>query len=252
MRLSGRVAIVTGGGKGIGHAYVHGLAKAGAKIVVADIDETAARSTGEELTKSGYEALVVFVDVASEPSVQAMVQQTLDTWGRVDVLVNNAGLHVDLPSRPFDEVTIEEWDRVLNVNLRSMFLACRAVVPHMRRQGGGSIINISSVSAFVGGTRVHYGASKAGAIGLTRSLARVVGRDNIRVNAVAPGGTESYPEQAAAPRPNSMSPLGVQARSLKRVEVPEDLVGAVVFLASDESGFMTGQTLVVDGGHHFN
>ena len=246
MRLAGKVAIVTGGGKGIGRAYSLGLAREGAGVVIADIDEPAARATGDEIAQAGGESLALHTDVASEQSVQQMVDRTIERFGWVDVLINNAGLHVDLPSRPLEEVTIEEWDRVLNVNLRSAFLCTKACVPHMRRQGGGSIINISSVSAFIGGSRPHYGASKAGMIGLTRSLARVIGADNIRINAVAPGATASYPDAGG------MSGQLVATRALKRPQVPEDLVGAIIFLASEESAFMTGQTMLIDGGQAYN
>jgi len=246
MRLAGKVAVVTGGGKGIGRAYSLGLAREGARVVIADIDEGAARSTGEDVVKGGGEALPLLTDVASEQSILQMVDRTIERFGRVDVLINNAGLHADLPSRPLEEVTIEEWDRVLNVNLRSAFLCTKACVPHMKRQGGGSIINISSVSAFIGGSRPHYGASKAGMIGLTRSLAGVIGADNIRINAVAPGATASYPDGGGT------SSQLIATRALKRAQVPEDLVGVIVFLASDESAFVTGQTVVVDGGQAYH
>ncbi|MEK7215099.1 MAG: SDR family NAD(P)-dependent oxidoreductase [Chloroflexota bacterium] len=258
MRLEGKVAVVTGGGKGIGRVYARGLAQEGAKVVAADIDQAAAMDAEKELTGAGHEAIGMGVDVADEASVTQMIKRTVDRFGRLDVMVNNAGLFVALPVHkvPWQDITVEEWDRVMAVNLKGVFLCSRGVIPFMRDQGGGSIINISSQAVFDGGrSRIHYVASKAGVVGLTRALARMVGQYQIRVNAIAPGGTESdtvLAARAAAPAaPPITGPTTAELRAIKRAEVPEDIVGTVIFLASNESAFITGQTSMVDGGQNF-
>lgn len=248
-RLEGRVAIVTGGGHGIGKAYCKGLAGEGARIVVAEIDEAAARRTAEEIQREGAEALAVPTDVANEASTLNMAAQTLERFGRIDILVNNAAVFATIPiSRtPIEEITVEEWDLVMAVNLRGMFLACKAVLPAMKKQGKGKIINISSGTALSGPpTRIHYVTSKAGVLGFTRTLAREVGEFGINVNAIAPGSTLS--EENPTEDIIRFRQARVADRAIRRVQLPSDLVGAVIFFASDESDFITGQTLVVDGG----
>ena len=247
--LDGRVAIVTGGGHGIGKAYCEGLAQNGAAVVVAEIDGDAAERTASALRSSGARALEVQTDVADEMSTRAMAQRALDAFGRIDVLVNNAAVFATIPiSRVLlEEISVEEWDRVMAVNLRGIFLSCKAVLPAMRQQGYGKIINISSGTALNGSpTRIHYVTSKGGVLSFTRTLAREVGSSGIRVNAIAPGSTLS--EENPTEEILRFRRQGIGDRALGHVQVPTDLVGTVVFFASPASDFITGQTLVVDGG----
>ncbi|HEX9462430.1 MAG TPA: 3-oxoacyl-ACP reductase family protein [Alphaproteobacteria bacterium] len=248
-RLKDRIAVVTGGGHGIGKAYARGLGREGAAVVIAELDGDAARAVADELSGDGFRALGVRTDVADAASVEAMARHAVEAFGRIDILVNNAAIFATIPmSRaPFDEIDPAEWDRMMTVNLKGTWLACRAVIPQMRRQGYGKIVNISSGTALkAAASRIHYVTSKAGILGFTRTLAMEVGKDGICVNCIAPGSTLSeenpdaeivkYRQGAAA------------GRALKRMQTPEDLVGAIVFFASADSDFITGQTLVVDGG----
>jgi 3-oxoacyl-[acyl-carrier protein] reductase len=245
--LEGRTAVITGGGKGIGKVYVQEFAKAGARVVAADIDEAAAKSVAEALSAQGLAALGIGTDIASEQATQAMAQAALDRFGTIDILVNNASLMSTLPRRSWLEIPIEEWDRVMAVNLRGMFLSCRAVFPAMKAQRRGKIVNISSSRFFEGSpNRLHYSTSKAGVIGFTRSLSREVAEFGITVNAVAPGMTQSD-TQVGSSSGNYLA-ARLAGRAIERIELPEDLVGAVMFLSSAASDFMTGQTLLVDGG----
>lgn len=248
-RLEGRVAIVTGAGHGIGKAYAARLASEGAKIVVAELDEMAAQAVAMELSAAGREALAVRTDVSDLASVADMAAATIERFGRIDVLVNNAAIFATVPmSRsPFDQISIDEWDRMMSVNLKGTWLASCAVIPQMRDQGYGKIINISSGTALKGSlSRIHYVTSKAGILGFTKTLANEVGKDNICVNCVAPGSTlsEENPDEGIV----EMRTHAASSRALKRVQNPEDLTGAIVFFASADSDFITGQTLVVDGG----
>lgn len=248
-RLEGRVVIVTGGGHGIGKAYAERLASEGAKIVIAEIDEPAAMAVASELTASGHEAIGVGTDVSDTASVEKMAAAAIARFGRIDVLVNNAAIFATVPmSRsPFDKITVDEWDRMMSVNLKGAWLASCAVIPHMRSQNYGKIINISSGTALKGSpSRIHYVTSKAGILGFTKTLANEVGKDNICVNCVAPGSTlsEENPDDDIIKNRTQ----AINTRALKRVQTPEDLTGAVLFFASADSDFITGQTLVVDGG----
>jgi 3-oxoacyl-[acyl-carrier protein] reductase len=248
-RLRDRVAIVTGAGHGIGKVYARRLASEGARVVVAELDGPAAHSVAEELTGAGLEAIAIQTDVADETSVSGMAQQTVDEFGRIDILVNNAAMFGTVPmSRlPFDEIPPDEWERMMQINLKGTWLACRAVVPEMRRRRYGKIVNISSGTALKGSaSRIHYVTSKAGILGFTRTLAREVGRDGITVNCVAPGSTlsEEDPDESTL----SLRQSAVADRAIPRVQKPEDLAGVVSFFASADSDFITGQTLVVDGG----
>jgi 3-oxoacyl-[acyl-carrier protein] reductase len=249
LRLHERVAVVTGGGHGIGKAYCHGLAKEGAAVVVAELDPEAAKQVAEDLKEFGHEALGIPTDVADQNSVRAMVENATQQFGHVDILINNAAIFASVPmSRtPIEAITVDEWDRMMAVNLRGMFLASQAVIPGMKSQGWGRIINISSGRALSNtANSIHYVTSKAGVLGFTRTLARESGPYGITVNAIAPGSTLS--EENPSEEIVRMRAGSADSRAIPRVQLPADLVGAVVFLASEEAAFITGQTIVVDGG----
>lgn len=248
-RLDDRVIIVTGGAQGIGLAYCKGLAAEGAKVVVADLDRAGSESAVALLGESGADALAVVGDVSKEDDTEQIAKATIERFGRIDGLINNAAMfqRPAMSRVPFDEIPVDEWDRLMAVNLRGIFLCCRAVVPHMKQQQSGKIVNISSGTVFSGTANLlHYVTSKAGVIGLTRGLSRELGDYNINVNAIAPGLTISMEESNDVR--SGMNQQRIQARALKRSETPEDLVGTAVFLCSSDSDFMTGQTMVVDGG----
>jgi 3-oxoacyl-[acyl-carrier protein] reductase len=248
-RLQDRVIVVTGGAQGIGRAYCEGFAKEGAKVVVADVDGASAEELVRALGKDGHDALAVRTDVAEPADAERMARAAIDRFGRIDGLVNNAAVfqRPAMSRVPFEQIPVEEWDRLMAVNLRGIFLCCRAVVPAMKRQRSGKIVNISSGTVFYGAPNAaHYVTSKAGVIGLTRSLARELGDYRITVNAIAPGLIISMDE--VDPARDAQNQQRLQARAIKRTEVPQDVVGAAVFLCAAESDFITGQTLVVDGG----
>ena len=246
-QLDGRVAIVTGAAQGIGRALADGLAAEGARIVVADLrgaDEAAASYPG---------GVGLTVDVADEADVARLVDETVERCGGLDVLVNNAGLYASLEMRAFTEIPLEEWRRVMDVNVASMFLTCRAAVPAMREQGGGAIVNISSGTPFRGVPfLLHYVTSKGAIVAFTRALARELGTDGIRVNCVAPGftlseGVKQHPEVV-----EKLRDVSVAARTIQRDQDPEDVVGAVTYLCGSGASFVTGQTIVIDGGQYFH
>jgi len=248
MRLQNKVAIVTGGGVGIGKAYAQGLAQEGAKVVVADIQEAEAQKVAADIKKAGDEAIAVPVDVTSVEKTQAMAQAALQAYGRIDILVNNAGLYSALKKKTFMEIDPDEWDRVMAVNVKGLFLCVKAVYPAMKQQGKGKIINISSGTALSGSPLfLHYVSSKAGVLGFTRALAREVGDDNICVNSIMPGLTISGSNQEGVMTPEQLADRR-KRRCFQRDQYPQDLVGTVIFLASDDSDFMTGQSISVDGG----
>src|SRR3989338_9002894 len=248
--LKDKVAIVTGGGHGIGKTYCLGFGRAGASVVTADIDGPAAEAVASQVAKeTGAKSLGLSVDVADEESTKAMAAATIERFGRIDILVNNAAIFATIPMNRGGIETIDpkEWDRLMAVNLKGLFFCSRAVLPAMRARKSGKIINISSSTVFSGSAgRIHYVTSKAGVIGFTRTLAREAGEDNIQVNAIAPGSTLS--EENPTEEILRFRRLQVQGRALRRVQMPQDLVGAVLFLASGLSDFITGQTLSVDGG----
>jgi NAD(P)-dependent dehydrogenase (short-subunit alcohol dehydrogenase family) len=251
MKLKGKVAIITGGARGIGKAYSLRLVKEGASVVIADIlDGTPLQ---KEIEKMGGSALALKIDVSDEKSTMDMAQKTIERFGRIDILINNAAVFVNLGKKPFFEISEEEWDRVMAINLKGTFLCCKAVYPQMKKQGKGKIINISS-STFFGGVPyfLHYVASKGGIIALTRALAREVGDDGICVNVVAPGLTLSEAVRGNPMYPEEQLKIVASGRCFKRDELPDDLTGTIIFLASDDSDFITGQTIVVDGGLVFH
>jgi NAD(P)-dependent dehydrogenase (short-subunit alcohol dehydrogenase family) len=246
-RLDGKVAIVTGGSRGIGRAIADGLAAEGARLVIADLD-------GAEAAAAAYpDGVGLTIDVASEADTERMAAETVERCGRIDILVNNAGIYASLAMRPFEQIPVEEWRQVMDVNVLSMFLACRAVVPRMREQGGGKIVNISSGTPFRGVPfLLHYVTSKGAIVALTRALAKELGSAEVHVNCVAPGftmsdGVRDHPEVV-----EQLREVSVASRTLKRDQEPEDVVGAVVFLCGPDSAFITGQTMVIDGGQYFH
>jgi NAD(P)-dependent dehydrogenase (short-subunit alcohol dehydrogenase family) len=245
--LAGKVAIVTGGAQGIGRAIAEQLAGDGARIVVADL------RGAEEAAGAFEEGVGLTIDVADEADVARMAGETVERCGSIDILINNAGLYASLAMRPFDQIPVAEWRQVMDVNVLSMFLTCRAVVPQMRAQGGGRIVNISSGTPFRGVPfLLHYVTSKGAIVAFTRSLAKELGGEDILVNCVAPGFTMSdgvveHPEVIEALRD-----VSVGARTLKRDQVPEDVTGAVAFLCGPGATFITGQTMVIDGGQYFH
>jgi NAD(P)-dependent dehydrogenase (short-subunit alcohol dehydrogenase family) len=218
--------------------------------VAADLDLAAAQATAAEVALAGGSAVAVATDVAAEPSTAALAAAALDAFGAIDVLVNNAAIYAGLERRPFDEIDVAEWDRVMAVNLRGPWLCAKACAAALRCSGfGGSIVNVASATVLSGSPHwAHYVASKAGLIGLTRTLARELGARDIRVNALAPGFTLT---DASRELIEGAETYGVDRGALKRGAQPEDIVGAALFLASAQSAFITGQTLVVDGGRQF-
>ncbi|MDX6525513.1 MAG: hypothetical protein QOI43_1024 [Gaiellales bacterium] len=245
--LEGKVAIVTGGAQGIGRAIAEGLAREGARIAIADL------RGADEAAAAFADGIGLTVDVANEADVQRMADTVAEQCGTIDILVNNAGLYASIPMRSFLEIPLEEWRQVMDVNVASMFLTCRAVVPIMQAQGGGKIVNISSGTPFRGVPfLLHYVTSKGAIVALTRALAKEVGKQGVLVNCVAPGftmsaGVEEHPEVIEA-----LQQVSISSRTIQRDQVPEDVVGAVVYLSGPSSSFVTGQTIVIDGGQTFH
>ncbi len=245
-RLDGRVAIVTGAGRGIGVHYAKALAEEGAKVCCSDILDT--ENTVNIIKQAGGEAIGNQCDVTDPDQVRAMVADTVGAFGKVDIMVTNAAIFADLQQRSFLEIPEEEWDRVMAVNTRGVFSCVKAVVPEMRKNGYGKIINIASGTVFKGTPMMlHYVSSKGAMVAFTRSLSRELGEHNISVNAIAPGLTMS--EKVVGDRQwTDIKDANAATRAIKRDEVPEDLLGTLVYLSSSDSDFVTGQTIVVDGG----
>lgn len=246
--VAGRVVIVTGGGRGIGRVYCEHFAQAGMHVVAADIYGEEAEKAVHAIKKQGGKALAIRTDISKPEDVQAMADAAAREFGGIDALVNNASMMSALPRRPWDQIPLEEWDRVMAVDLRGLFLCCRAVVPYMRKRGKGKIVNISSGRVLEGTpNRLHYTTAKAGVIGFTRALARELGPDKINVNVVLPGLTLSD-TQVASSQASYLSENDARSRALGRPQYPEDLVGTVLYLLSDASDYVTGQSFNVDGG----
>ena len=245
MKLEGKVALVTGGSRGIGKAIALKLAREGARVVVNYVNGAKeAAIVVEEIKSYGGEAMQIMADVSKKNQVNKMISDVIESYGGIDILVNNAGILI--PTNLM-ETSEEEWDKVMAVNLKGPFLCTRAVFPYMREQKAGKIINITSDTFFLGRVHLaHYVASKGGVIGLTRVLANELGQFNINVNCIAPGSTfsEDPDNLNSLERRKQVVPL----RALQRVEYPQDLVGTVIFLASSDSDFITGQTIAVNGG----
>jgi NAD(P)-dependent dehydrogenase (short-subunit alcohol dehydrogenase family) len=249
--LPGKVAIVTGAGQGIGRAYAQRFAEEGCKVVVAEINQEKGAAVAAEIKANGGEALYVHANVADEASCDAMARAVIEKFGSIDILVNNAAIFSTIKMKPFWKISVEEWDNLMSVNLKGAWLASKAVVPSMiQRDQGGSIVNISSAAYFLARPNyAHYMASKAGVLGLTVAMARELGEYKIRVNAVTPGPVYTeVPRDTVTPEQKAAM---LAAQCLKRHESPQDLVGIVAFLNSEEASFITGQTFNVDGGLAF-
>jgi NAD(P)-dependent dehydrogenase (short-subunit alcohol dehydrogenase family) len=246
-RLKGKVAIVTGGAMGIGKAIALRLAQDGASVVIADLQKYD-RAAAEIAKATGSRTLGLQVDVSSQADASRMAEEAMKAFGRLDILVNNAAIFSSLELRPFEDIPVEEFRRVMEVNIMGVWLCCRACVPHMRRGGYGRIVNLASGAPLKGVPLfLHYVSSKGAVIAMTRGLARELGKDRITVNALAPGFTlsENVAKDPAHVRQGEITKL---TRAIQRDEKPEDLVGTVSFLASEDAAFLTGQTIVVDGG----
>jgi len=249
MRLQNKVAIVTGAAHGIGKAYARGFAQEGAHVVIADVDRPGGEAVAKALVDSGLSAWARTTDVRSFADVEGLMRETVDRFGRVDILLNNAAIYVTqkLWKGRVEELAIEEWDRVLEVNLKGVFLCCKAVIPIMKQQRSGKIINIASGTFFSGsGDMPHYTTAKGGVVALTRVVARQLGEWNINANCMTPGSTMS--EESVTDNVLKRREGSIDKRCFKRVETPADIVGTALFLASSDSDFVTGQLLVVEGG----
>ncbi|GAC1316527.1 MAG: 3-oxoacyl-ACP reductase FabG [Chloroflexota bacterium] len=246
-RLDHKVIVITGAGQGIGRAYARRLSQAGANVVIAEINGERGRAVADEVERAGGRAIFVETDVSSADSCARLVDQTTREFGRLDGLINNAALFSTIIMKPFWEIDVDEWDRLMAVNVRGVWLAARAVVPTMQAQRWGRIVNISSAVIWMGRQNyLHYVASKGAVFSMTRSMARELGDWNITVNAITPGAT--YTEVERATVSEDQKKAMIQQQSIKRPETPADLAGVVAFLCSDEAGFVTGQTINVDGG----
>jgi 3-oxoacyl-[acyl-carrier protein] reductase len=251
MQLAGKVAVITGAARGLGRAYAEALAAEGAAIVAADLNDCS--DTVAAVESAGGRAIATTADVSDANSCEAMASLVMDTFGRIDVLINNAALYAGLKGARFEHLDEDQWDRVMQINIKGTWLTSRAVVEHMRASGGGSIINIASLAAVFGlPYGLDYVASKAAVIGMTRGMARELGSDQIRVNAVAPSavmteGTEEFFGEKFEKAKAVIASNQVISRNLET----EDLTGTIVYLASDASRFVTGQTHMVDGGSWF-
>jgi 3-oxoacyl-[acyl-carrier protein] reductase len=245
-RLEGKVAVVTGAAQGIGRVYALALAAEGASVATVDVQADGTEKAADEIRSAGGSAVAVTADVGDQDSTERMAEAVTTAFGGIDILVNNAAVYAGLKLGDPFAVDVAEWDRVMAVNVRGPWLCSRAVAPSMRSRGGGRIVNQSSVAAWGGPSLLHYAVSKAGVIGLTRSLAKFLGPDEITVNAIAPGFMETDSTLSMIPTNRLEQLIGMQP--VRRMGTPDDLTGALVFLCSDEAAFVTGQVLIVDGG----
>ncbi|MBI17153.1 MAG: dehydrogenase [Proteobacteria bacterium] len=248
MQLNDKTVVVTGGARGLGRAYCEALAAEGANVVAADIRDT--QETVDSVMSAGGSAIGVDLDVAQMDSCEAMAQAAVESFGGIDSLINNAALYGDISGGRFDQIPDEQWNKVMNVNIKGIWQCCKACVPHIRTAGGGTIVNISSLAATYGMPyALDYAMSKAAVIGMTRSLARELGRDWIRVNSVAPSAvlTEGTEDYMGEKREKALAVIAGN-QSLRANLEPKDMVGTILFLVSDASRFITGQTIMVDGG----
>lgn len=244
-QLEGKVIIITGGATGLGKAFALAFAEEGAKIVVSDIADEGLKQTKAEVEAKGGECIWFHADVTKPEELKIMADETVKRFGRIDVLVNNAAFYAGVERRGFSDISIREWDLMMAVNVKGPWLCTAAVYPHMKGQGKGKIVNLTSETFFTGSHGfVHYVASKGGVVGLTRALAAELGADNITVNAVAPGFTDTEGSRTIA----DVTKYDTSKTPLRRLGVPQDIVGATMFLASDSADFITGQIIVVDGG----
>jgi 3-oxoacyl-[acyl-carrier protein] reductase len=247
--LENKVAIVTGGARGLGKAYCLRMAEEGAKVVVADILEPEAEATANEIKSKGGAALAVKADVTSEAETQSMAEKTVKEFGRIDILVNNAGFYHGMSRKPFNEISSAEWDKMLAVSAKGTWICSKAVFPQMKKQGKGKIINISSEAVFAPTKGlIHYTAAKAAVIGITRVLAGELGQYGICANVVVPGVIDTPATRSYV----NMEKMDASSVPMGRFGKPEDVVGAVIFFASDASDFISGQSLLVDGARRVN
>jgi NAD(P)-dependent dehydrogenase (short-subunit alcohol dehydrogenase family) len=248
--LDGKRVLVTGAARGLGRAFAEAAAAAGARVVLADKLEEAGRAAAAEIAQSGKQASFVAIDLADPASITSAVAEAATRLGGLDGLINNAAIATGIGGKSFEEIDIATWDQVMTVNIRGTWLVTREAAPHLRRSGAGRIVNIASDTALWGAPRLlHYVASKGAIIAMTRSLARELGADRIAVNAIAPGLTIV---EATDYVPEDRHHLYVENRAMQRRQMPEDVVGAVLFLLSDEAAFVTGQLLPVNGGFVMN
>ncbi len=244
-KLDGRVAIVTGGGRGLGKAFCMGLAAEGAKILAATNEPVGLDEAIEEVRQLGTEAESLLVDVTSDEDMKKMARYAMDRFGRIDILINNAAIYYGLKRKPFHEISTAEWDVVMAVNVKGLWLSTKAVYPYMKGTGTGKIVNIASEVFFTGSHGfAHYVATKGAVVGLTRALAIELGPDNICINAIAPGFTDTEGSRTIA----DVNKYDTSKTPLSRLGTAEDIVGTAVFLSSDAANFITGQTILVDGG----
>jgi NAD(P)-dependent dehydrogenase (short-subunit alcohol dehydrogenase family) len=245
--LKERVVIITGAGQGIGRAFAKAFAMAGARAVIAERNATTAAAVAAEIMRADGQALAVQTDIADPASVNEMIEVVEDEYGRIDVLINNAAIFSTLQMRPFEQIPLEEWEQVLRVNVTGAFLCARAVLPAMRKAKWGRIINMASGAVSLGRPGyLHYIASKSALVGMSRSMARELGADNITVNAILPGATFTEIERQTVTAAQKERIIAMQC--IPRAETPEDLIGTALFLASEASAFITGQIVNADGG----